>query len=403
MTIKRPCKSIAAVALAIALLPISAQAAEWRIEPLLRIAADFDDNPNLTTRTDLEESVSGYIGEASAKFAYSSDRSNFFVLPKIRTRNYGSDSEFDSDDVFLLAEYLYNSAKTRFRLRADYSNEATRTAERSNVDLGETDPDFIPDNDSGFVALRGDREVITISPTYSYNFTNVSSVALRATYVDVGYEDVFMDLLTDYTDLRLSAAYRREMSPRNTGILALTARKFETDDGTETDGYGFLLGIERDLTETTRFRAVAGLEDTDLALGGSTQNWVADVSLARQLETTTLLAQYRRRITPSGSGALAVRDSVNLNFVRRLSDRVSAGIGARIYATNDVEDAIVTIDDRDYVQLKGQFTWSITEHFSFEADYRYTFLNRESLGESANSNEITLWLNWIPTPIVRSR
>jgi len=38
-----------------------------------------------------------------------------------------------------------------------------------------------------------------------------------------------------------------------------------------------------------------------------------------------------------------------------------------------------------------------------EANYRYTFLDRSTLGESANSNNVTIWLDYRPTPIIRSR
>jgi hypothetical protein len=146
-----------------------------------------------------------------------------------------------------------------------------------------------------------------------------------------------------------------------------------------------------------------GYENTEIEGSDDVLEPVANMSYVRQQKTTTLLAQYRRSISASGAGALGIRDEFNLNFTRRLSDRVSAGIGARFYTTSDVEDVLIDIDERTYMQLRAQFTWHLSTAFSLQTDYRYTFLDREVLGESANSNQITLWLNFVPTPMVRSR
>ena len=186
--------------------------------------------------------------------------------------------------------------------------------------------------------------------------------------------------------------------------MGATYRTFQADDGSPSvDGMGFNIGFDRRITETTRFRATAGLEDTDVINDESEVAWVANVSLFRQLETTTLLAQYRRSVSASGVGRLGARDSFNLNFTRNLTDKISAGLGARVYTTTALKDIGNNFDERNYVQLRSQFTWYLSENFSLEANYRYTFLDRESLGESSNSNQITLWLTWQPNPYIRSR
>ena len=197
--------------------------------------------------------------------------------------------------------------------------------------------------------------------------------------------------------------FARAWSPRNTLILTGTYRQFEEDGGDELTGAGLSAGIERTLSETTRFRAVVGVEDTDPGTVESEANWVANVSLTRHLQTITMLAQYRRTISGGGGGNLSIRDSINLNFSRRLSERISAGLGVRAYQTNALSDAIATFDERDYIQLRSQFTWHLTQTWSLEANYRYTFMNRRALSESANSNNVTIWLNYRPTPTVRSR
>ena len=62
-------------------------------------------------------------------------------------------------------------------------------------------------------------------------------------------------------------------------------------------------------------------------------------------------------------------------------------------------DDVLTIDERNYVQLRAQFIWNITNAFATEFDYRYTFQDRSALPESSNSNQINLWFVYRPNSI----
>jgi len=380
------------------------EAAEWRIEPILRVGADFDDNPFLSVRTDFEESVNGTIVEGAAKIVYTSQRTDFSITPRIRNRKYDSDTDLDSDDQFLRVNFTARTQSTDFRFRGNYSRESTRTAERADTDFDVDDPSDIPEDESGRVGIRDRRERLVLQPSILFRMSDISALSARVNYQDVRYDEAFAGILTDYTDSRLTLSYSRAFSPRNTAILATSYRKYDTASSSESvNGVSLNVGFDRRFTETTRLRAMAGLEDTELVGADSEMAWVADISLFRQLETITLLAQYRRSVSASGVGQLGARDSVNLNFTRDLNDTITAGLGARIYQTSAVNDTSQNFNNQNYVQLRSNFVWNLSETFSLEADYRYTFLDRESLGESSNSNEITIWLNYAPRPMIRSR
>jgi hypothetical protein len=380
---------------------ISTAEAQWQIEPYLRVAADVDDNAYLSTGT-THDTESGYIVEGSARFGYTSEATDFFITPILRTKSYGSDTDLDSDDQFLRFNINHDTRSSNFQMRGNYSRQSVRTAERADTDFDILDPDEIPDDDSGLVGIKDRREWMQISPTFTYNMSNISSVAVSLNHADVRYDESFLGFLTDYTDTRLGLTYRRIWSERNTGILNATYRTYQTDQGdNEFDGIGLNVGFDRSLSQTTRFRATAGLEDTDVSGDASEVSWVTDISLVRSLQTISLLAQYRRSISASGSGRLGARDSFNLNFRRDLNDRISAGLGVRAYITNPVDPSIVGFDERSYVQLRSQFTWRVTDVFSIDANYRYSFLDRENIGESANSNQVTIWFNYKPNPIIR--
>lgn len=381
-------------------------AAEWRIEPVLKVAGETDDNADLSILTDQERDISGFIGEAAARFGYSSDLTEFYAEPKIRSRQYGEE-DFDTNDEFLKFLFDRNSGSSRFRLRGSYSSELARTAERSDVeDLDVEDPDAAPADDSGRVFLNGDRQRWELSPEFTYRVSQKMSVGVNFSYRSVEYDDDLAGVLNDYSDSRANLNFKRKWSEKNTALFTLTARNYDADCFTcESDvkGYGVNGGFENRLSETTTLRAVVGIEDTDLVSGSSGAAAVANLSLTRRLETITVFAQYRRAISGGGGGALLARDMINLKFNRQLNDRFTAGLGVRAYATSELEEGISSIDERDYVQLRGLVVWNLSQNLSLEAQYRYTILSRESLGESSNSNNITLGLSWRPTPIIRSR
>jgi len=382
----------------------SVKAAEWRFEPELRIAADFDDNPYLSIRTDVAESETGYVLEGSAEVAYRSDKTNFDIRPTLRRRDYGSDSDLNSDDQFLSLGFSHNTIKTTFRIRGNYDRQSVRTAERADVDLEVVEPDEILEDDTGRVGLRGRRERVRVMPSFRYQMTEASSLDLSWNYTDVSFDDEVGPFLTDYTDSRINLSYRRRWSERFTAVVTGTYRNYQIEQGlAEIKGAGLSFGIDREMTETSRLRLAIGFENTEVEGSSDLTEPVASLSYVRRQKTTTLLASYRRSISASGAGALGARDSYSLNFTRRLNERMSAGIGARAYSTTALDENIGPLDERDFLQLRASVTWHISQTFSLQTDYRYTFIDREVLGESSNSNQVTVWLNWRPTPMVRSR
>jgi hypothetical protein len=319
----------------------------------------------------------------------------------VRSRNYSDYPEIDSDDVFLESRFSRNTTNSTWSFRFNYDEQPVRTAERSDVDLNVDDPVEIPDDDTGFVNLQDDRKRLLFTPGWKYNFSDSTSMNVSLSYLDTTYAESLQLVLNDFTDTRLRISMDRAFSERTTGIILATARTYDIEDlATDTQGVGIQAGFERALSSTTSFRALVGIEDTESDISSVDPTFTADVSLRRRLETVNVLAQYRRTVNANGSGRLSVRDAVNLNLSRRLSEKVTAGLGVRAHQSNSL-DEILTIDERDFIQLRSQFIWNLSSNFAAEFDYRYTFQKRSALPESANSNQIMLWLIYQPNSIDR--
>lgn len=376
-----------------------ALAQDFRFEPIVKVGAEIDDNATLRIRTDQEVELAGYLLDAKADIYYTSPTTSLFVQPRVLLRNY-DESEFDSDDLFLRSNFRHRGTSSTIGFRANFDRQSVRTGERSDSDLDIEDPDEITDDDTGQVLLFGTRNKWRLSPYWNYQLSNVASIGADIDYFSAQYDDVFAGLLSDYSDARLNLDYRRTFSNVNAGLITVTARRYDTVDAFEDiTGLGVSAGIEHTLSEKTRFTAMIGFEDTDQTGVESDPEVVGQATLVRDLETIRMFAQYRRSVNASGAGRLTVRDSLNLNFRRRLNEKISAGLGVRAYQSTGASGS-TSIEDRNYIQFQSSFVWYLSTSLVIEADYRYTVLDRSAtLGERSNSNRIGLWFVYQPRTI----
>ena len=377
------------------LMAIAAPAlSQWEVTPVIKVGAESDDNATIDPRTDQEIELQGWLAEISADLTYDSDRTDFSLMPIYLIRNYSDNPEFENNDLYIRSVFDHQMQSSNFGLRVNYDEQQVRTAERSDVDLNVEDPDELDPNDTGAVRLTGQRQRLRFVPYWNWDFSNVSSIGARLDYFDVTYDDIIQGTLTDYKDARLALNYRRGLSNRTAFLVWVAGRTFQPDepDIEDVSGTSAQLGFERALSPTTRIRALAGIEHTEVFDGEREPEPIGELTFTQRLETITMFAQYRRAVTASGAGQVSARDTVSINFTRALNEKISAGLGVRAYQTQDIGDIQTTFGEREYVQLSSEFIWFLNESFSIEATYAYTMIDRgEFLDGRANSNRINLW------------
>ena len=391
---------VSALAMLALAVPVTSYAQSWQFEPKFRVGGEYDDNATLNIRTDEEVELTGLQLDVRANMIYGSDTTTFNIEPRGLFRDYGSDSEYDSNDLFLRSSMRYEGQANTLGFRAFFAQQDVRTAERAIADSEIEDPEDIIDDDTSLVILEGDRDKLRFSPFWTYRLSNISSIGVDVDFFNTEYSGLPPGTLSDYTDTRLNLTYRRAFSSVNTSVLRLTGRNFDTDaSGRDITGYGIQGGFEYDLSEKTEFRGLIGVEDTDQSGADTDLEVVGELTLIRRLETIRTLARYKRSINSGGGGRLTIRDSVTFNFRRRLSERISAGFGVRAYQSEAI-DKLATFDDREYLQLQSSFLWYLAEAYVIEAEYRYTINDRSTtIGERANSNQINLWFTYQPRTV----
>jgi hypothetical protein len=378
-------------------------AQDWTFDPILKAGWEIDDNAVLSFRSDEEVQISGYQGDISLNANYLTDTTRFSLMPRARIRRY-DDADFDSTDYFVRMNLNHRGQSNTFGFRSVYEVESVRTAERAGPEFAADDLTDITSDDTGLVQVGGDREKIRLRPFWSYRISGRSAITAAVDYFDVDYEDVFQDVLIDYTDTKAELSYSNSFSNVTTGILQLNARQFRNDDEiNEFDGFGFMLGFERALSEKTELRALVGIDNARFTEDGpeDESEWVADLSIIRTLETIRILAAYRRSISASSTRIPVVRDDFILNFSRRLSEKITANLGARAYQTNGLTGGSEA--GRNYVKLTAGFGWLLSPTFLLEFEVSHTNIDRRLIGEAANSNQFGVWFVWRPNSPDRLR
>lgn len=380
----------------------SAHAQDWRFEPIVAVGFEYNDNATLRFRTDEEVVLKGYLVDLILDVKYLSETTSFTFRPRATLSSYPDEPDFDSNDYYLTSRFRHSGRSNDFSFRVIGANEPIRRAELIESDIDLDDPDEIGDVDSGRVFVKGRRTKWRLTPDWKYRFSNVSSIGARIDYFDVRYDEVLEGLLNDFTDARLYLNFRRTLSDVNTLLVTATSRKFDSDGRVaDMTGYGAMVGLQHALSQKMRLTAMIGLEESQFLDFTTDPEVVGYVTLTRNLETIRMFAQYRRSVSASGSGTLSKRDSINVNLRRRLSEKISAGIGVRAYKSRGFGGPI-SDDDRNYMQLQANFRWYLSRSFFVETDYRYTVYDRSStVGERANSNRINLWFTFQPNTIPR--
>jgi hypothetical protein len=375
------------------LLCSTAASANWRVVPAVGAGLEYDDNANLNVNTGSDTAVNGYVVDAGVDFINESPRSQFTFTPSLLLNRY-DESDLDSNNYFANLNYRYSSQRSTFNIWGVYGDETVRTAEQAQVDFNVDDPTQIPDDNSGRTFGTANRKRIQVRPQWSYQAGERSLIEFGVDYRDVAYEDATTLNLSDYDQLTGSAAYSYNFSRTSAFRFSgySRANHFDVLDR-DLSGYGAALGLGHSISERTRVQINIGADKTENSLGENQNSSIGDISITHRMETSRVLASYRRSVVGSGNGVLTLRDSLNLNYTRQVTERFSFGGGISAYHSTALGDNTTNLDS-DYYQLRALFGWNLTRTLSVDLDYRYTNIDRALLTGAADSNRINLWFRY---------
>jgi hypothetical protein len=117
--------------------------------------------------------------------------------------------------------------------------------------------------------------------------------------------------------------------------------------------------------------------------------WGGAMSAVYKGETTQLRGDLSRLITPSGGGSVYVVNQAQVEYDRKLTQRLSF-IGAVIYQQDRALTANVAGDGRNYLRTLLDIKWMMTRTFYIQGGYSYTWQQYQLDPDGAANNRFYL-------------
>lgn len=396
---RAPWRLAGAAALLAGIPAASAVAAEYFVDPVVRISALYESNPRLANTN--ERDTAGGVLDVSAEFGARSPVSLVSVAPRFQTYRYKEDSLDRTDRLVDLTLERALSENLKVGL--------TGLASRLSTLVSEAD-------DTGITGRR-DRDRYLVSPTLSWQAGVRDRFGLTYSYEDTSYNEGETRELVDYDYQVVTLVWSRQWTQLTEGYSEVFASEYGNQEAEcTTESLGGRLGLNVKLSPTFLVGGSAGYvtSDTDFEsfefevpveplpgeevepaerqtvdcrqvpagainvtgpVRDSTDNssFLASVKLQQKIsDIAAVTTGFDRSVAASGRGVQTIRDRVSITWTQSLSERVRFSLGGN-YQTNesDVEEGRARGRTRDTIQMSSDIRYRLSEESFVGIGYRY--------------------------------
>jgi len=391
----------------------SVKAKELYFQPSFNVITEYDSNKRLRTKKNqpgIDRSSYGIITRVGAKLGARSNRYNIKLDNQFILNRYASDLDLDSEDFNFNLTSSYNlTEKSQFGVSASYKRDTTLTSELDGTG-------------SGIVQDNIQRRLWSVSPYWSYSFSNTHSFQASYSHSETDYNQSDVGTFSDYTVDNFSVNFRQQWTPLFSSFINGSAMLFsvpEIDSSIRTVGGVIRSEIEQDVTEYSitvggeyqflptwsasfsvgpRFNTTEStttIPNTTFEQSSSTDTtaFIYSVGIDKTFETGKASVNYSRSTNPQGQGRLQVRDLVDISYEYRVNQKVQLNLTARfndISTSGDVDDG----NARTYYGARPSVRWSINEQARLVLFYQYRAQKFDRDDETAVSNSVGLNFNY---------
>jgi hypothetical protein len=142
-------------------------------------------------------------------------------------------------------------------------------------------------------------------------------------------------------------------------------------------------------------RASLALQHSDVkyeippVFNGTVNTWGGSFNATYKTETQTFRTDLSRLLTPSGGGTVYVVNQLQLQYDRRITQRLSA-TAAAIYLRGNTLTAAAKGNDRDYLRSVVEMKWMVARTWFIQGGYQYTWQKYQLELDGAANNRLYL-------------
>jgi hypothetical protein len=377
-------------------------AAEWKIDPRIKLRAGYNDN--ITLRVDDEVSSPEIDLAPSARFSYETPRSGISGDLGFEVRRYPDESDLNDEIGRLDLSSFYQMERSQLGFNVDLTKDTTLDSQLEAT---------------GVVLKRVDRRRASLNPTWRYSLNERTSTELGYTYTTVDYDDDEDSGFVDY-DVNLGElSLTRLMSERLKGTLMAYYGQTENDAKvkstyaavqggfeyrfSETVSGSLFGGIRRTESEATRNTFVPIIDDENnlifIPVSSGTKEddygYLFSASVQKDFLRGTMQFSATRDVTPQVSGFLLQVTRLRWNNLYRFSEILSGELNMSYYQSEGAGDAGIA-RDRNYYQIEPRFNWRFREFWVLSGSYRYREQTIDNVNDDAvqNAAYLTLRYDW---------
>lgn len=386
-------------------LPASAMAAEWAIEPAIDSSATWTDNVNFTPGG--HDSVWGWMVAPHATFARRTEATEVAGTARLGFNRYPGNTNLDATNASLVLNSNFVQERSRYGLGLSFIRDSTLESELATT---------------GVAQPRQQRNLLSLTPNWSYTLDERSSVFAQYQYDDAHYQTGGLE---DYRNHQVTAGYQYAISERLAATLSGSYARYETDIGSvKTESYYANTGLVYSATERLKLNLAIGArrsystitisgdvcpadpafpllcvlfnipfqhftESEKTRDSGLTFNGGADY----QWETATAGIVLTRDLNPTGSGLMVKTDRFGIQGTRNFSDRLSASASGSYLVSRYLGGVG---NETTYYRTDFTLSYKLDPWWSTSLSYSYAHQTVKGVTQdtAANTVSLTIGYNW---------
>ncbi len=364
-------------------------AAEWSAEPAISVRGVYNSNLLLTDQP--HDPVWGDWVSPGMKFAASTESLEIGGRAAADFVNYygGQDSSFTN---------IYFPLSVKYRGERDFLGFDGGFT-RDNTLMGELQK-------TGVVLSFTQRNQWTASPSWTHNLTERTALVAGYQYTSATYENGLSLGLVNYQMNGGNAGISYKIAEKSEVQLTGNAILFRASQvNLETKIFGGTASLDHEFSETFSVRLEAGprfisnvQQSGSQTLSDQTLVWVANATIRKQLERTTLTFEASREILPSGFGLLLETDRIGVTVGYQVTENLNASFTGQGLLSSGIGTVGggSSFPQQRYMSAQPKLTWKFNDWWGAEAWYSYGRRDVDSVNVTAMANAVSLAITYTP-------